>query len=196
MNKRSAIFIIIVWLVALSSCESPKNIEIDSYDANKENSELSQSVEDYTDNITIKETITLEEIIVTKEELVSTEIMTDIPDGYNQYNFWPPKILYRNNVYAYDDIISNCGEEWINKNTKFIYLGVAKYISSKDFKSTDETFATTYYGKDIKVYQCNEDCSVLAALTDDNNVVLFVEGNSYYDIEQRNEKIKSIWLLY
>ena len=58
MNKRSAIFIIIVWLVALSSCESPKNIEIDSYDANKENSELSQSVEDYTDNITINETIT------------------------------------------------------------------------------------------------------------------------------------------
>jgi hypothetical protein len=131
------------------------------------------------------------------ENIIDTENMSDNaehyikPDTTEINTSYPCALLrYNDNVYGYYDEISNCGEEWVIEYTGFIYLDEAKYVDEVGKLSEDLT--TNYYGGDLVMYQCNEDCSVIAGCSEDGQVVLFVAGNVFHS-DECDDVIKNIW---
>lgn len=104
---------------------------------------------------------------------------------------YPVALLrYNDNVYGYYDEISNRGEEWVKEYTGFVYLGEAEYVD--EVGKLSKNLTTNYYGGDLVMYQCNEDCSVIAGCSEDGKVELFVVGNVFYSDECDNV-VKNIW---
>lgn len=85
-------------------------------------------------------------------------------------------IRYNKDIYVNIDMsISNMGAEWIEEYTGFVYLGEVKY--SENYDSEADDFTTNIKGENFKIYQCNEDCSIIAGCMSDNNVVVFRLGS-------------------